>query len=199
MNNRMTSRMNALSASLQLVRAEAVKRNAPAALERVNTSCTGAEDCWTDGWNAFVERDGISGLSVASTVASGNECIQVDNLQSDSYAAGSASTTGAPPEDCLLWQEGSSDEVRLSVFASTETTSGAAIQRVEFGAAGTPRCLATQGDNVVSAPPDSCYFVFCDSRGDTSARALLLSTAGHIRVSLRDPLDRALTCPNDGG
>ena len=209
MNNRMTSRMNALSASLQLVRAEAVKRNATAAIvpgqgcsgSGSATSGTGASPqasgggCantdWAEGWSAYVERDGADGPDIGSD-ANDTSCVDIDNEGIDSYTADGE--TPASSRDCLLWQEEAQTELTVESRANTATaTSGSDIMRVEFGGAGSPVCRTseTNGEN-------ACYFVFCDTRGDASAHALLLSASGHVRVSQRDPQNRPLVCPVTG-
>ena len=209
MNNRMTSRMNALSASLQLTRAEAVKRNATAALVPgrgcSNSGDTSASDgsspetsgggCangdWAEGWTAYVERDGASGPNLG-TDANDTSCVEIDRENADSYGAGSG--TPVSSRDCLLWQEES--QAGLTVDSRDNlaaATSGSEILRIEFGGAGSPVCRTSE-TNAETA----CYFVFCDSRGDTAAHALLLSASGHIRVSRRDPQNRPLACSGTG-
>ena len=209
MNNRMTSRMNALSASLQLVRAEAVKRNAPAALvpgrgcsSSGNTApgtgnspqasgggCTNGD--WAEGWTAYVERDGAAGPNLG-TDANDTSCVEIDHENTDSYS--SDGQTPASAQDCLLWQEEAQAELSVESRQNTATaTSGSGIMRIEFGGAGSPVCRTSEANE-----ENACYFIFCDARGNTSAHALLLSTSGHVRVSQRDPQNRPLVCPDNG-
>lgn len=204
LDNRMTSRMNALSASLQLVRAEAVKRNGTALLlpgqgcrgggaassstANNNVADGGCAGDWADGWTGYVERDGAEGLGV-STGTPGEGCHQVDRTSPDSYAAGAS--TGTATVDCLLWQEPALPEITLKAHAGTDGAAATTVTGIEFSSAGAPTCLFDTG----KAPACYSVFVFCDSRGASAARALLLSTSGHVTPTKNDPQENPLTCP----
>ena len=204
MNNRMTSRMNALSASLQLVRAEAVKRNATAALVP-GRGCTasgnttaGAGDSspastgggctdsnWGEGWTAYAERDGASGPDLGSD-ANDSSCVDVARADINSYTAGAGTTNST--QDCLLWRDEASPDLSVTSKGSTPTSESEII-RIEFGGAGAPVCRTSETN-----AENACYFVFCDKRGSSSAQALLLSASGHVRISRLNPQSQPLTC-----
>lgn len=210
LNNRMTSRMNALSASLQLVRAEAVKRNAPAVLvpgrgcsgsgntapgTGASADANGGGGCtngdWADGWTAYVERDGTAGPDLGDE-ATDSSCIEVDREDIDSYTTDGGAPTSS--RDCLLWQQDPQAELTVISRANTATaTSGSEIMRVEFSGAGSPVCRTSETN-----AENGCHFVFCDTRGSDSAHALLLSSSGHVRVSRKDSRNQPLACPETG-
>ena len=207
MNNRMTSRMNALSASLQMVRAEAIKRNATAALVP-GRGCTGsgntssgtgnlassgggcANENWADGWTAYAERNQSPGPDLGSD-SNDASCVEIDRQDVNSYSAGAGAATSA--RDCLLWREEASKDLNVKSRGNTPTSVSEVI-RIEFGGAGSPVCRTSEANS-----ENACYFVFCDSRGSSFAHSLLLSASGHLRVSRTNPQNQLLTCPNDEG
>ncbi len=56
-NNRQTAQINALVASLNLARSEAIKRGAPVSVCKSNNGTTCAGTNWEDGWLVFVNDD----------------------------------------------------------------------------------------------------------------------------------------------
>ena len=143
---------------------------------------------WAEGWTAYAERDGASGPDLGEE-ANDTSCIEIDREDINSYTA--EATTPTSSRDCLLWRDEASSDLSIESKGNTPT-SGSEIMRVEFGGNGAPLCRTSE-TNTESA----CYFVFCDSRGSSSAHSLLLSASGHLRVSRTDPQSRPLTCPSD--
>lgn len=142
-NNRVTTSVNTLAASLNYARSEAVKRN-----QRI-VVCKGSPEAgcdknrqWHDGWIVFTDLDGDKTLG-------GDEPILW--------------TQGAlPPQQTLNWSAFPSSNYAIYYPNGTASSNGT--------------------------------FTFCDARGATAAKALIVAKTGRVRFSTKSAQGNALQC-----
>ncbi len=87
-NERLTTQINGLVASLQRARSEAILRHVPITLCSSDDGATCTGDDWNEGWIVFVDTDG------SGSVDAGETLIQVrDTLEGNTTLSSSSGTT----------------------------------------------------------------------------------------------------------
>ena len=168
LDNRLTSQLNMLSSSLALARNEAIKQNVPVVVCVTNSVSALSTTCNTSGidWN--------SGWQVF-----------VDRDGDGVYDAPGAGVDGCADgatADCIVSAQAG--------LTGVNTLRGApdVVQRLAYNGSGAALC------NGSACSSTNSYFVLCDQRGATKAKALAVSRTGRASVITKKPNGSALVC-----
>ena len=167
LNNRLVSQLNALGSSLALARSEAVKQNqlAVVCVSTDGAACAAGED-WNKGWMIFVDKNG--------------------DLSPD-FGGGDGCADGSD-DDCLIASE--------AALTGQATLRGAdsVPAVIAYNGSGTARCDADDDGALENCVNADTYFVLCDERGDSHARALAVSQTGRTAILTTQIDGTALEC-----
>ncbi len=142
-NNRLTTSLNTLGATLSYARSEAIKRNQSIVICKGNAvaGCHKNQH-WHEGWILFVDIDRNKAWS---------------------------------DEEPLLWTQ--------AALAQGQT--------LDWGAFPSSNYVIYYPDGAASS---NGTFTFCDNRGETAARALIIAKSGRVRVSDKSAQGTPLQC-----
>lgn len=167
LDNRLTSQLNSLSSALAVARSEAIKQNqrTVVCVSSDGATCAVSGTDWNNGWIVFVDR---------------NTDFIPDLSGADGCAAGATN-------DCLISVQGNLNGVNTLRGA---TGVKKLIAYLGNGTAGCPG-VGTKTASCVNA---SSYFVLCDQRGATYAKAFAISSTGRTSIITSKPNGGALAC-----
>lgn len=167
LNNRLTSQLNLLGSSLAMARSEAIKENqvAVVCVTTDGAQCDDSGADWNNGWLVFIDR---------------NADMDVDG--------GDVGCAEEAPEDCILLAENSFPGV------NTLRAAGDVADLIAYDGSGSARCDDNADGVLEDCDSADTYFVLCDQRGATHARAIAISKTGRASILDKAPNGDALTC-----
>jgi type IV fimbrial biogenesis protein FimT len=172
-NNSRAMRVNTMVTALNYARTEAVTRNLRVSLCRsaAFADCDGVgSGQFEDGWIVFTDFTPAALGGAVGTVDTG---LGVD-------ANGDGVVDGLDDEAVLrIFQPKMGDDNAATLTARRGGVAGPFIEGITYRNDGMPQDITTPG----AILPVDTFFNYCDDRGATKARAILVSITGHLTLS----------------